>query len=608
MSANPASTLALAVGVGVAVGLICGRIRIPAILPLMIAGVLLGPAALNIVDGDLLGTALGPIISVAVGLLIFEGSIHLDREALLRAPRAVWGLLTVGAIVTWLGVAAAANMLVGLSIELSLILGAVLIVTGPTVVQPILRRVALAPRLHTVLSAEAVLIDPIGVIATVTTLEIVLGRHGGASDDLRFGWLIYYILPLILGAVIGAVVGWAALPIMRRVTSGSATSAAPTLVCLAACMIGVGLSELSLHESGLVAAAVCGMILARARGRALHHVQHAMEDVSGVLVGALFILLASRFDLRRLMELTWMDAAFVGVVIVVIRPLCVFLGSAGSKLGIREKLFLCFMAPRGIVAVSVASIAAIELTRAAAEASQAGGVGPRAFVAGATLAEQAARLETLVLLVVVVTVAMGGVFAGAVAALLGVRAGPPSGVLVIGAHRLARDLAKVIGDLGLPVRVVDTNPRNVSTATKAGLTAITGDATDTRWLEEDVLNPQFGVVLAATGNPYVDQLLARWGEQRFGPGRGLVLASPTGTEPEPGDIPPLMARTVGSISLDLEQRRMQASTWVGEREGAVPLFALRKNMLTTLGDDEPAKDGDKLIGLAPAPPEEDEEE
>lgn len=606
MSASPASTLALAIGVGIAIGMLCGRLRVPAILPLMLVGVGLGPAGLNLVDGAQLGGSIGAIISVAVGLLIFEGSIHLDREALLRAPKAVWGLLSVGAVITWLGSAAAAHFLVGLSVELSLILGAVLIVTGPTVVQPILRRVSLTPRLHTALGAEAVLIDPIGVIITVTTLEIVLGRHGGGADDLRVGWAAYYILPLILGAGIGALAGALARPLLHLVARSSSSDSAPTLLCLSACTIAVGCSELVLHESGLVAAAVCGMILARARGQTIQHVQHAMEDVSGVLVGALFILLASRFDLDRLQDLSWLDGAFVLAVLFAVRPLCVFVGCAGSRLSVREKLFACFMAPRGIVAVSVASIAALELTRVAGEAAQASPIGPRAMVAGANLAEQAAKLETLVFVVVFVTVALSGLLAGPVASLLGVRAGPPSGVLLIGAHRLARELAKALSDAGVPVRIVDSNPRNVALAAKAGLTAFVGNATDTRWLDEDILNPQFGFVMAATGNPYVDQMIARWGEQRFGPGAGAVLASPSTTEPEPHTIPALLGQSIVSINYDLEAGRRVLTTWTKPADGAVPLFYIRKHTPIPANAAEPPAEPDSVIGLAPPEPAEDE--
>lgn len=583
--------------------MLCARLRIPAILPLMVAGVALGPAGLGLVDGSLMGQSLGAIISVAVGLLIFEGSIHLDREALLRAPKAVWGLLSVGAIVTWLGAAAAAHLLVGLSIEISLILGAVLIVTGPTVVQPILRRVALTPRLHTALGAEAALIDPIGVIITVTTLEIVLGRQASGADGMHFGWLARYVLPLLLGAGFGALIGAGARPLLRRVALSSASDSAPTLLCLAACMLAVGASELILHESGLVAAAVCGLILARARTQTINNVQRAMEDVSGVLVGALFILLASRFELSRLGELTWRDGVFVGAVLVVVRPLCVFIGCAGSRLSVREKLFACFMAPRGIVAVSVASIAALELANAAARASDVSWaqtpVGPRTMVGGAALAAQAAQLETLTLVVVVVTVSLSGVLAGPVASLLGVRAGPPAGVIVVGGHRLARDLAKVLVELGVPVRLVDRNPRNVGLATKAGLTAFTGDATDTRWLEEDVVNPQFGLMLAATGNPYVDQMLARWGEQRFGEGRGAVLVSPTIPGAENGDVPGMLDLSVYQAISDLDSGRMKLASWTKPPEGARALFVIRKNQPLVAALERTPDAADRYVGLAP---------
>lgn len=601
VTSTPAATLALALGLGILISVLCARVRIPAVLPLMVAGVLVGPYGLGLVDGDSLGRALGGFITVAIGLLIFEGGLHLNRAELTRAPRAVRGLLTVGALATWGASALAAKMLLGLEWEIALILGAILIVTGPTVVQPILRRVALTPRLHAVLTAEATLIDPLGVIATVVTLEIVLGHVGAASAEFRWSWLVHFALPLVAGAAIGAIAGLVTLAFVGGAAAkGAVSERGAVLVCLGACAVAVGLSELVLKESGLMASAVCGLVLARARGVWLRDVQHSMEEVAGVLVGTLFILLASRIDLASLRGLGWEYGAFVAAVVVLVRPLCVAVGVFRSKLTIRERTLLAFMAPRGIVAVSVASIAALELTRVARELGQNGGVGPPLLAHVANLSEQAERLETAALLVVVATVALGGVLAGPMASLLGVRAGPPSGVLIAGANALARAIGKALADQGNSVVLIDRNPAHVALAKKAGLNAVLGDVLDAREVEETILDPTIGWVISATGNSFVDSAVVRWGLGRFGDGHAALWSS-DGAGPA---LPALSEKVrLDEINRHIEGKRWRATTWTGPAPvGAIPVAMIGGGPFRlTSSAGEPASPNQKWLGLTPAP-------
>ena len=209
MESSAPSTLALSVGLGAVVTFVCSRLRVPAILPLIIVGfgaglltVGTGEHAHTLVDASSLGDGLLAIISVSVGLLVFEGALHLDRQTLAQAPKAVRGLLTIGAIVTWGVCALLARLTLGLDWDVSLLLGAVLIVTGPTVIQPILRRLPLRPNLHAALMAEGILIDPIGVIAAVSTLEIIrLNAMGSRPAGIDLVW--FYTQPLLAGALSG---------------------------------------------------------------------------------------------------------------------------------------------------------------------------------------------------------------------------------------------------------------------------------------------------------------------------------------------------------------------------------------------------------------------
>ena len=207
------TSIALALGAGALVAAGCRAVRVPAPIPLMLTGAALGMSGLGVVDPESLGPALKALITLSIGLLIFEGSLHLNKEELSRAPRAVWGLLTVGALATWAGSAWAAHALLGFPWALALLLGAALIVTGPTVVQPILRSLKVSPRVHTALTAEAVLIDPLGVVATVATLEVIKlysAAQGGVSLAAEGFWLL--ARPLASGAAIGVAMvligGW----------------------------------------------------------------------------------------------------------------------------------------------------------------------------------------------------------------------------------------------------------------------------------------------------------------------------------------------------------------------------------------------------------------
>jgi NhaP-type Na+/H+ or K+/H+ antiporter len=572
MNPSASATVALALGLGAALAMVCQRLRIPALLPLMLSGIVLGPEALGVIDAGLLGAALSAFISLAVGILIFEGSLHLDRETLSHAPRAVRGLLTIGALVTWVLAALLAWKVAGLPADLAIVLGAALTVTGPTVVQPMLRRVPLTPRLQSVLASEAILVDPIGVVATITTLEIVLGTRAGTSA-LPLVELSGYLLPLLAGSVIGAFMGFVAAQIFNRPEwHGRAGDDAVRAGALAALALAVGLSELVLHESGLVAAAVTGLVYARLAKRRLVLVRRTMEHISGILVAVLFVLLASRIDVERLAAVGWREALFVAGLVLVARPACIIAGTIRSGMTWREKAMASFMAPRGIVAISLASIVATEVARASEGTERA----QRA-------AMNAQHLETLMILVVFVTVAITSLLTGPVASLLRVRAGPPNGVLIVGGHLLGRRLAAMLRDLDIPATIVDSNPLHIRAAREEDVPAHQGDATDGRWLQEEVLTPQIGMVFTATDNTDVDGVVARWGLEHFGPATAFRWSRP----PDPSaslDVDtagiPLAAAdlSIREVVNKLDRQELSLARWRGaDPPGAraVPLLAIQ---------------------------------
>lgn len=579
----------------------------PALLPLMALGFLLGPSVVGVVDVEAFGEVLPGMINVAVVLLIFEGALHLDQHTFSHAPRVVRNLLTVGALLTWAGASALAYLLLGLSIGPALILGAILIVTGPTVIQPILRRVQLTPKLHSALMSEGILIDPIGVIAAVVTLEIVLvGQFApGTQNLLAMVW--QYVKPFFVGIVTGVVAGYLAVRVIRHASVDEDVSDEVAVIStLAATTASAGISEYFAHEAGLVSAAACGMVIARKLNLSrLGMVRRAMEAVSALLVGTLFILLASRFNVQTL-ELLENGSSLLGMIgflvlmIVVVRPACAVISCWGSQLSVRERVYLALTAPRGIVAVSAAALAATQLerfARAQDEVNQA-------------LVDQARVLELATLLVVVITVATASVFSGPLATLLRVRGSPPNGVIIVGAHRLARDVARAVRSLGIPVRLADRNAGRIAIARNEGLDAHVGDATDARWMEDTLVGVDSGCLIAMTGNDDVDTVVTRYATERFGKDRALRWPTPMDVKEDP-NLPKLLdpethpytrtpADLLRALSSAVEQGHVWVQTWPGDRTPAVRIAVVKDKRLSFPPSQDPTPEGATGLGVAPS--------
>jgi NhaP-type Na+/H+ or K+/H+ antiporter len=239
------------------------------------------------------------------------------------------------------------------------VLGSLVVVTGPTVIQPILRAVRLAPRLRSVLASEAILIDPIGVIGAVATLEIVLALERGAADGSWQSILLELTGPFIGGTLVGIAVAAAGVLLLRALGARANLNVAG----FALCMIAVGAGESLAHEGGLVAATVAGTILSNLQAVKTSDLREFKEQIASILVGMLFVLLASSFDLDALRALTAQDLLLVAVILLVVRPLSVGLATLGSALDWRERLFACLFAPRGVVATAVATLTTRELAR-----------------------------------------------------------------------------------------------------------------------------------------------------------------------------------------------------------------------------------------------------
>jgi NhaP-type Na+/H+ or K+/H+ antiporter len=521
MLADATTTLAAAFGLGAIVSAVCARIRFPAVLPLLAVGIAVGPSWLGLVDVGSIGAAFRALVSLSIGLLVFEGGLHLDRRELSRAPRAVVGLLTTGVAATWFGATALGVAILGLDLPIALVLGSMLIVTGPTVIQPILRHLRLAPNLHAVLSAEAILIDPIGVVLSVVTMELAMAYYGesssGAWTHVLFGVVKAVGGGLLVGVAVGGF-GYLAMRLLVGAKDDRAPAGPLNVAATGICMLSIAAGEFVAPEGGLVAATITAVILANTRAIASSDVRNFKEQVATLLVGMLFVLLASQIDLSRLQGLGVEHAVFIAALLFLIRPLNVFIGAYGSKLVVRERLFIGAFAPRGIVAASVATLAVARMSDSMRTSSD---------NENQELLAQMGSLDLIVYATIGISVLWATTAAPVLGRLFGVLAGPPRGVLIVGAHRLGREVARALVTDGVKVLLVDFNLRNCEVATREDLPVLRADATDLEQMSELSRAHEVGWVLAWTGNDDVDKVVARWARTAIGPGNcSTALPSP----------------------------------------------------------------------------------
>lgn len=604
MTSSPAVTMALALGVSSLVSVASERIRIPALMPLLIVGLLLGRSGVGAVDASSLGPLLSPLITIGIGLLVFEGALHLTWRELSKAPRAVGGLLTISALVTWMLASVCAMVILGFGVSGSILFGAMLTVTGPTVVQPILRRVRVTSRLRAALSAEAVLIDPIGVLLTIvvlTTLKAAAITPVSASMFLdgarRLGFQIS------IGVGVGLGVGLVSLFLGRSLSEkGRIHPQILNILAVGTCMLAIGLGEFVTPEAGLVAAAVSAICLGSLKMIGVAELHAFKQQLAALTVGSLFILLASRFEIRTLGDAGVAEGIFVAAIIFLVRPVASALGLLGSRLDARERGFIALFAPRGIVALSVAVIAADDLSKFAAMNGTAPVEGT--IVHLERLVADAASFERVMFIVIAGTVCWASIAGPLIARALRVGGGRPSGVLLVGGHRLSIETGAALRSLGVEVTLLDSHYEHVMRATAAGVPVIRGDATDLRWLEDQQCCDDLGLVLAWTGNPDVDFAVGRWASERFGKESSAIWAA--GKIPADANWSELGGgRLLHELMDEVDAARWRVDTWNEMNTTAIPFIAVAggRPRFIVPGEMPPGSEipkGTTLVGLVRA--------
>ncbi|MEE9394881.1 MAG: sodium:proton antiporter [Planctomycetota bacterium] len=489
MGEHLALGLACILILGVGAQWLAWRVGIPAILFLLAAGILAGPVAGFIDPDQLFGNALAGIVSISVALILFEGGLSLHLDEIHTLKKTLTRLVSLGAVVSWLGAAVAAYFLLGFTPGVSLLLGATLVVTGPTVIIPLLRLVRPSPKASALLKWEGIVIDPIGATLALLVFEalVATGRQEALLAAAK-GIGMTLLVGLSLGAIGAALI----YVLMRRYWMPDYLQ----IPVILASVVGLfALSEELQHESGFLTVTAMGALLGNQKQVAIGHIVEFKENLRVLLIASLFIILSARLDLGLMAALGWPVLAFIAVLIVIVRPLSVMISTRGSALSTQEKAFVSLVAPRGVVAAAVSSVFALELERLGYK--------------------DAPQFVAVTFAVIIGTVLFYGLTALPISRLLGVGNPNPQGFLILGCHSWARGLAGKLKEAGFRVLLASTNRVDVHRARLDGLDAWYGNALSESAAEEMNLDG-IGRLLSTTTNTEVNKLAASHFGEIFG--------------------------------------------------------------------------------------------
>ncbi len=480
------------------------KFKIPAILPLILIGLLVGPVATlftndgtkliqpiwNGKEGLFPGESLFYFVSLAIGIILFEGGLTLRRSEILNVGPVILKLITVAVAVTFFGAGIAAHFIFDLTWPISFLFSSLIIVTGPTVITPILRNIPLKKDVSAVLKWEGILIDPIGALVAVLVFEFI--RVGG-GEEFTITALIEFGKIVLFGFTFGfAFAHGLAFSIKRKIIPHYLLN----VVTLAAVLGVFVVSDILAHESGLLSVVIMGMVLGNINLPNLNEILYFKESLSVLLISILFILLAANINIEDLMLVyNWKAIVLFAVVVFLIRPLGVLLSSVNSGLKTNEKLFISWVGPRGIVAAGIASLFGLKLTK---------------------IGESGAEYITpLVFMIVLGTVLLNATTARYFAKLVGVFLKTSEGILIIGASKISRLIGVYLKNNNRHVVLVDNNRSNINKAKELGLEALEGNIYGDRLTNNIELN-DVGYLMALTGNSDINKYAIEKFKGQFG--------------------------------------------------------------------------------------------
>ncbi len=472
-------SLASIIILGVGAQWLAWRLHLPSILLLMIIGFIAGPITGFLNPDEILGDLLLPIVSLSVAVILFEGGMSLSFLELPRVGTVVRNLVSIGVLVNLLIIAVAAWLIFGLNFSLALLLGSILVVTGPTVIGPVLRHVRPIGPVSPILKWESSLNDPIGAILAVLIFQVLLASEFWQATSLVAMLLLKTVVAGILVGIIGQ---WLMVQFLKRYWIPDSLQNPVSLMMV----VGVyTASDLLQSESGLLTVTVMGVALANQKTVTVKHIIEFKENLRVLLISILFILLSARLELSSLGQISVGSVTFLGVLMFVGRPAAVLASTVGSGLNWRERLFLAWLAPRGLVAGAIASVFSLRLVE-------------RGY-------PQAELLVPLTFLVIICTVAIYGLTAFPVARWLKLAQPKPQGVLIVGAHPLSRAIAHTLRSEGYNVLLADNNWANISSARMEGLPTYYGSIL-TEYVLDEIELGGIGRLLALTPNDEVNTL------------------------------------------------------------------------------------------------------
>lgn len=586
----PALALALALTVGMAALVLGSALRLPGILFALAAGVALGPDFANVIRPAVLGDWLRVIVGFCVSVILFEGALSLNPARLKRAASPVRRLVTVGALIAAGGAAVAAHYAMGWRWEIAALFGSLLIVTGPTVIAPLLRRIKAEKTVATVLSAEGVLGDAVGAVTATVVFGIAVAPHAedftGAAVEFGRIVLVGGVIGFLAGLVITISGRWKRMSLegLGRVTT------------LALVVLAFQLSNVVAHESGVVAAVVAGMTVGTLGTQKQDELIEFKEELSILFIGLLFVLLAANVRIAEIIALADRAALVAAALVLAVRPLSVLISTIGTSLSGRQRLFIAWIGPRGIVAAAVASLFATELA--------------------ARGAPEGAEFRAVVFLTIVVTVTLSGFTGWPMGKLLGVLAKTNQGWLIFGANRVAIALALALKESGEEVLLIDRNRDACAEAEAAGLNVLMGNGLDAHTLLRAGVETRRGVI-AMTGNDETNLLFVQTAKRLHRSLAGwLVLGGAKGGVTS-HMIEEEGARVLGGRKMDIallaalvEEGRMETQQrkrgdagkdngkTIVRRAGEVPLLVRRGGRFVPAGEDY--EDADELVLLTPS--------
>lgn len=583
-------TIAIAVIAGIGAQVIAEYLKVPSIVFLLLFGILLGSDGTGLLHPQLLGAGLEVIVALATAVILFEGGLNLEMRELGKVSGSLRNLVTIGTLITLLGGGMAAHWLGEFPWAIAFLYAALVVVTGPTVISPLLRHVKVDRSVATLLEGEGVLIDPVGAILAVVVLDTIL--NGEADPVLAFSGLV---LRLGIGGAIGAVGGWLLSLMFKR--AHFISDELKNLVVLAGLWGLFALAQLIRSESGLMATVVAGVVLGSSSIPEERLLRRFKGQLTILGVSVLFILLAADLSIASLFALGWGSLFTVLVLMFVVRPINIAACTWNSDLNLQQKLFLCWVAPRGIVSASVASLFSILLTE-------------RGINGGDSI-------KALVFLTIIMTVFCQGLSAGLVAEWLKIASTEATGALIVGCNPFSLLLARLLIERGESIAIIDTDPLSRLQAEAENIPFYLSSALDPEVLEEAGLS-SMGTFIAMTSNGEVNFVLAQRAAEEFKPPRvlavfprdPLVNNGNSPTKISQAFLPELAIKTwndyladgrvkLGNTTLvepelEFQQAHLQALIRAGE---LVPLLLEREGRGQIVAANEEWIEGDRIIYL-----------